>query len=382
LDNGKLVRNNWSSRTNNPELAKQWAIANREKLLAEYYNKHKNGKLDNLASAFGAIHCYSENHRSIMCCYAAESCACEGKHDEAYQYFEQACDYNDTSRLAEFDKTTYETLLKALGGISEHLVNFEKLAKYCNAVAKTKDIDKIELFNAMLVLLYQKAKANGKDGEFALYAGKFSDLGFFGAMKAVANSSYLLQMYINDLAANFDGIVHNYFGIVFYEAIKRNLDISLVLDKFNCDNVQVTLQGIASNSCSGDEFAKLIAIYVVPDKFVGSVKQLFWAMTALEQAVLLSRNLSKDEKAVLFNNFFHVVSVLVSNVYNPALFNEDDIGILPKLHRFGYYLAAAQNAQESGDTGEYTAALNAALREYPEMKNLIDFLIVESVSRA
>jgi hypothetical protein len=97
-------------------------------------------------------------------------------------------------------------------------------------------------------------------------------------------------------------------------------------------------------------------------------------MAALEQASLVSKELSDNEKAGLFNNFVQTISLYVTNVYNPALLNDDDIGVLPKLYRFGYHLAVGQQEKESGNTLEYIAALKQAVRVYPEMKDVVEFL--------
>jgi glycosyltransferase involved in cell wall biosynthesis len=137
-----------------------------------------------------------------------------------------------------------------------------------------------------------------------------------------------------------------------------------------CEQMAVSVNNISGNP----HFAKAIVDNCIPEKFIGSIKQLFWAVTASEQAVLKSQELSEEDKAALFTNFSHVVSIYVSNVYNSALFNDDDIGVLPPLHRFGYYLAVSQNALEAKDSSGYIAALGKALKQYPEMKDVVEFL--------
>jgi hypothetical protein len=100
---------------------------------------------------------------------------------------------------------------------------------------------------------------------------------------------------------------------------------------------------------------------------MGSIKQLFWVMTILDRAMLFAHSLSKDKQAVLSAYYNHVAALFVTNVYNPALFNDSDIGVLPPLHRFGCYAVIGQKARETGDDEGYKTAMAKALDSYPEM---------------
>ena len=65
----------------------------------------------------------------------------------------------------------------------------------------------------------------------------------------------------------------------------------------------------------------------------------------------------------------------VSNIYNPELLNDNDIEVLPELHRFGYYMIKANKSLEDGDKVGYIRGLKNALINCESMKDVIKFLL-------
>jgi hypothetical protein len=141
----------------------------------------------------------------------------------------------------------------------------------------------------------------------------------------------------------------------------------------NGENICSSVSRIRQFAASDDEIVKLISDYVVPEKFIGNIRQLYWALLVVERAVSVLEK-GAEQEDMLYNNLVILVSLYVANVYNPSLLNDDDIGSLPALYRFGYYMAMGQNALEEGDNRGYLAALKNGLRTYPSMKNVVNFL--------
>lgn len=65
----------------------------------------------------------------------------------------------------------------------------------------------------------------------------------------------------------------------------------------------------------------------------------------------------------------------LDNIYNPELLNEDDLSVLPGMHRYAWYYRQALTAWEGGDELGYVRALRAGLDAAPAMKGMVDFLL-------
>ena len=65
----------------------------------------------------------------------------------------------------------------------------------------------------------------------------------------------------------------------------------------------------------------------------------------------------------------------LDKVYNPNLLNEEDLSILPGMHRFAWHYRRALSCLETGDELGYVRALRAGLDTAPAMKDMVDFLV-------
>jgi len=166
---------------------------------------------------------------------------------------------------------------------------------------------------------------------------------------------------------------------VIFLAMKHGIDLSERIKNYKHEQIDSSLNEAAMTF---QDFQKVVFDYIKPDLFTGSIKQLLFAVTALEFAVLRAESdaeehkLGYDEKLELYNRFITMVSVYVSNIYNADLLADDsDIGVLPPLHRFGYYCAVALQALESGDGLTYIRTLRRAIDENIGMKEVVEFLL-------
>lgn len=73
--------------------------------------------------------------------------------------------------------------------------------------------------------------------------------------------------------------------------------------------------------------------------------------------------------------YANLSSTYLDNVYNPNLLNEEDLSILPGMHRFAWHYRRALSCLETGDELGYVRALRAGLDTAPAMKDMVDFLV-------
>lgn len=75
-------------------------------------------------------------------------------------------------------------------------------------------------------------------------------------------------------------------------------------------------------------------------------------------------------------------STYLDNVYHAELLNEEDILILPGVHRFAWYFQRAFSAMESGDELGYIRGLRLGLQAAPAMREMVDFLLEHKLKSA
>ncbi|MCL1831756.1 MAG: glycosyltransferase family 2 protein [Oscillospiraceae bacterium] len=348
---------------------------------SEFCYKFDKGKLDKLAVGFFTLELNHIYQRIRAKSFAANSLACLDKPDEAYIYFEGFCELGDTEQVEKMSDMSFEHLITTLYAIAHKKADFKRITEYYHTVTANEDSGKIEFFNGMLMRLYDDAKQDERAREFEAEASALSDVGFFGLMKvAASDDKSAVQAHIDDMTANFDGKIYAYFGEALYLAMKHDANITAFIDALNHEQLLSV-----SGKIGGDDFVEIVTRYVLPEEFMGSIRQLYWALIMLERAVLVTEDLDEDEsvtleteQAALFTNFSDVAALYVANAYSSALLDDNDVGILPSLHRFGYYVAVGKTALEDGDVSGCIAAFGKAAKEYPEMKDVVKFLVIRA----
>jgi hypothetical protein len=263
----------------------------------------------------------------------------------------------------------FQEVIFAVTDIAREHADFERLAAYYSTVASIGDADKMNFFNAALEKLYYESEDRKA---FAERAAEAAGGGFFALMKLAANNGGSgLQSFLDGFEPISYGKLHGY-SEMFYLAVKQGAELSALIKKLRSEQLEDALTTVFRQNA---DFPKILLPYCTIEAFGGSVKELFWAVFALEKASLQPAELSEGEKAELFHRFAAAAAIYVTNVYNPELLNDEDIGVLPPLHRFGYYIAAGQNALEQGDKAGYIRALKEALKNYKDMKDVISFLL-------
>ena len=111
-----------------------------------------------------------------------------------------------------------------------------------------------------------------------------------------------------------------------------------------------------------------------PKQCNGSWQQLTWARSMVLSAV---QGFDwKDEKLglALADAFAKVEGAFVARCYTPEVLCEENLYVLPSMHRFGWYCGRAFEALESGDAKGYVRLLRSGLEACPNMKPMVEFL--------
>ena len=85
--------------------------------------------------------------------------------------------------------------------------------------------------------------------------------------------------------------------------------------------------------------------------------------------------MNDEEKFILYNRFISFLGDYVNNIYNTELLNDDDIEVIPELHRFGYYMSQANTSLLINDRIAYIRWMKIALVNCESMKEIVEFLL-------
>ncbi len=264
----------------------------------------------------------------------------------------------------------YSEIISTMADTSER---FKYVADFYERTLETKDSDKINIASKQIEKQYFEISDNKL--EFAKEISKInSDDVFVSIMKLIAEQenpdiTEKIQKVL-DSVENWEG---GYSELV-YLAMKYNADMSNAIDKMSYDQVRSHFPVIASVH---DDFAEVVLEYADIDNFTSSIRHFFWIVSALETAVLSANELDDNQKHDLYYTFIYTLSDYVLNIYNPELLNENDVEVMPPLHRFGYYMSCALMAKDNGNNIAYIRCIKNALKGSEPLKDLVSFLIEE-----
>ncbi len=124
-----------------------------------------------------------------------------------------------------------------------------------------------------------------------------------------------------------------------------------------------------------DDFENVAADYLasVSTEDLGA---LFWAVCIRESIILRqSAEEPEDDNIKLFETYAGDFSRYVRRLYRPELLSPERISVLPRAHRFGYFMGCALSARNRGDGVSYLANLRFALHSYPVMERQVSILL-------
>jgi len=117
-------------------------------------------------------------------------------------------------------------------------------------------------------------------------------------------------------------------------------------------------------------------------KFVRPPQELCWDRAVVIAAVRRFDWDNSECGMLLARRFAEVEREFVALCYSPETLTEENIFLLPPMHRFGWYCAQAFEAMDKGDLVGYTKYLRLGLENCPEMKHMVNFLMKEGKRRS
>lgn len=333
------------------------------------YEDYKNDKLIITDMSAHPIYGLSEQeyYKSI---YTAALCLQKiRKYDEAF----------DLIKDLDFEKLEGEKFRELLGTIRE-LCRAKKdyiyMAKSYEKIMKLDSEDKKNLALYMLEDVYFSLVTKQERDKFAkdmVQSGASGD--YIDLMQLVLeqkdDSSFKSKLinFINRIDNWKDG-----YSEAIYLAVKYNVDISDTVEKMDSTQFRIKLEELANTN---DDFAEYVYNYGVPESYTTSIKKFYWITSLNEKASYRSFELDNGRRYELYNRFISLLGDYVMNIYNPELLNDDDIQVLPNLHKFGFYMSQAQASLNAGDSIGYIRGMKKALVNCESMREIVEFMLEE-----
>jgi glycosyltransferase involved in cell wall biosynthesis len=280
--------------------------------------------------------------------------------------------WESTGALTQPVKNFKESL-NALRGMIKDSGNFDNLALVYSKVLAGGEKERIDAIEEMIEKLFYGVKNKYRFAD--LFTSKADrDVRFFKLLRLYKQKDTVSTTFRDEIQSFIDDTAHwsRYFSEALYMAIERGADLKTYIAASNSEIISRQLSRCAEFH---SDYAALILERGQPEEFTGSVKELYWLVTALEKASYVPGELPQDKRPELYERFCWLLAVYVTNIYNPELLNETDLGVMPALHRFGYRMSLAYNARESGKMAEYVRGMREALKESDNMKEIISGLL-------
>lgn len=107
----------------------------------------------------------------------------------------------------------------------------------------------------------------------------------------------------------------------------------------------------------------------------GDVRQLAWASIVALAAVQSCRWKDVEEGLALCRAFLRIEGAFLTRYYSPEMLREENIPLLPQIHRFIWHYERAFAALDAGDKTGYVHRLKEALMSCESMKPMVEFLL-------
>lgn len=111
------------------------------------------------------------------------------------------------------------------------------------------------------------------------------------------------------------------------------------------------------------------------DGLDGGLHRLAWAKSVAQGVVSAWNWEEENEQSMeLARVFARLEKSFISRCYTPESLSEENIVLLPPMHRLGWYCGRAFAALDAGDPKGYVRCLRTALESTPNMKAMVSFL--------
>lgn len=333
----------------------------------ELYDDYKNDRLILTDASAHPIESVSEHEYKVLVYTAALNLKQLRKYNEAFSLLEMF----DVEKL---DGKDFKDFLGTIRSICVAKQDYVQMARYYEKLCKLDNKDKRSLAVYMLESTYFALTIKSERLDFAKDIVESGAAGkYIGLMKLVLKSENgeNIDDDIIEFIKNVDDWTDGYSEII-YLAVKNKIDISSYVTRIEASQYRSSLEKLTHVH---DDFAKYILDYGMPDGYSKAIKPFYWLVSAYEKASYRSFSLSESERYELYNRFLSLLGDYVINVYNPELLNDEDIDVLPNLHKFGYYMYNALEARNNGDNIGYIRQMKKALVSCESMKEIVQFML-------
>jgi len=127
-----------------------------------------------------------------------------------------------------------------------------------------------------------------------------------------------------------------------------------------------------------NESQKLTELTLMEDLFDLSVpNDACWARAFVLAALRTCKWDDREQGKALARRFAKVERSFLPLCYSDAVLKEENLFLLPSMHRFGWYCVRAYDALDGGDSAGFIHLLGKGLETAPEMKPMVEFLSEE-----
>ncbi len=333
------------------------------KRLFEAYELYKAGELAIWDLRQVSIRgCSDYEHEQQIWRYISVLCKLK-RHDEVAEKLGEV-------NIAEMSPTSFRSYLACWREVLHDTKDYVKAAQLYEKVLPLGDDSKTELVLYMLEQYYQTHLLERESFVHAL-----ADSGVDGlyielmqivkAEAAGEDVSARLVAFLPKPVSWKEGYTE-----AIYLCLKHRVDLSTLI---SAQSYPVLRSHFPKMAEMHTDYAQQALWYCKMNVLPLTLRSMFWMVSLLETAVLSSKYLYAEDRNQLYDLFVCMLSDYINNIYNPELLNEDDIGVLPELHQFGYYMTLAFQARNQGDGLAYIRNLRKAVACCEPMKDLVSF---------
>lgn len=134
------------------------------------------------------------------------------------------------------------------------------------------------------------------------------------------------------------------------------------------------MDGLAARMARPDGSLTGLAV-LTADEELSDWQSLAWARGLVLAAVKSCDWESAEQGMELSRAFAKIESAFLPKYYTADLLCDENIQLLPPMHRFGWYCGRAFWALDAGDSTTYVRLLRQGLETCPEMKGMVEFLL-------
>lgn len=252
--------------------------------------------------------------------------------------------------------------------------DYKNMAELYCEIYNTNNNDKVNIILTLLNNIYYNLDSEEKREQFAkelINTDIFSP--YTEIMKIIINQKEEndLDNYINHFVESIPCWNNSYSEII-YIILKNNINMVSILNKIEVKYFDDIVNII---SCNHDDYCRYVLDGITNNCLNEDIKQLKWKLSLYYGAVLNSYTLNEERKYELYNEFINILTDYVMNIYNVELLNEEDVTVLPDLHKFGYFMYTANMSLLTGDKVGYISQMKKALVSCESMKEIVQFLL-------